>query len=139
MLLYDICGSADIDLRRINMADKSNRGRSKQINIRLFGEEWNILETKARLAGKSKSDFIRDLIVLSEVKSNTILKNENFRQMLYELNRIGNNINQIAYNSNLKKSTGNKEIKELQKKYYDLLTLYSDTFLYPVDFFKLEL
>lgn len=56
------------------MADKSNRGRSKQINIRLFGEEWNILETKARLAGKSKSDFIRDLIVLSEVKSNTILK-----------------------------------------------------------------
>ena len=45
------------------MADKSNRGRSKQINIRLFGEEWNILETKARLAGKSKSDFIRDLIV----------------------------------------------------------------------------
>lgn len=47
------------------------------------------------------------------------------------MNRIGNNINQIAYNSNLKKSTGNKEIKELQKKYYDLLTLYSDTFLYP--------
>jgi len=112
------------------MADKSNRGRCKQINVRLFGEEWNILETKAKLADKSKSDFIRDLIVLSEVKGKTILKDENFRKMLYELNRIGNNINQIAYNSNLKKSTGREEIKELQKKYYDLLALYSDTFLY---------
>lgn len=113
------------------MENKKNKGRCKQINVRLFGEEWNILETKAKLSDKTKSEFIRDLIVLSEVKERTILKDENFRKMLYELNRIGNNINQIAYNSNLKKSTGKEEIKELQEKYYDLLSLYSDTFLYP--------
>ena len=111
--------------------EEKNRGRCKQINVRLFGEEWDILEMKAKLAGKTKSEFIRDLIVLSEVKERTILKDKNFRKMLYELNRIGNNINQIAYNSNLKKSTGKKEIKELQEKYCDLLSLYSDTFLYP--------
>lgn len=113
------------------MADKSNRGRCKQINVRLFGEEWNILETKARIASKSKSDYIRDLILYSEVKTQPLLNDEQFRKLLYETNRIGNNINQIAYNSNLKKSTGKEEIEGLREQYYSLLSLYEDTFLYP--------
>lgn len=111
---------------------EKNRFRKKQLLIRLCDEEWEIFEYKAGLSGKSKSDFVRDLILLSEVKVvNPILTDKNFQKMLYEINRIGNNINQIAYNANLKKSTGKEEIEELREQYSVLLSLYEDTFLYP--------
>lgn len=112
------------------MADKK-RGRTSEVKIRMFPEEMEILEYKVKLAGKSKSDFIRDLILYSEVKNQPLLNDEQFRKLLYETNRIGNNINQIAYNSNLKKSTGKEEIEGLREQYYNLLSLYEDTFLYP--------
>ena len=111
--------------------EKNNRSRYKQMNIRLFGEEMNILEAKAKIADKTKSDYLRDLILFSEVKSKSVWKDENFKRLLYEINRIGNNINQIAYNSNLKKSTGREEIYSLREQYENLLSLYEDTFLYP--------
>lgn len=110
---------------------ETKRGRTKGFFVRLFDEEMNILEHKASIAGKSKSDYIRDFILFSEVKSRPIWQDSNFKQLLYEINRIGNNINQIAYNSNLKKSTGREEIYALREEYEALLSLYEDTFLYP--------
>ena len=113
------------------MAQKRNRGRSKAVYVRLFQEEWNILEKKARLIGKTKSDYLRDIILLGEVKEKPVWQYENFKRLLYEINKIGNNLNQIAYNSNLKKSTGREEIYALREQYESLLSLYEDTFLYP--------
>lgn len=113
------------------MAEKKNRGRSKAVYVRLYPEEWNILERKAQVIGKSKSDFLRDIILLGEVREKPVWQDENFKRLLYEINRIGNNINQIAYNSNLKKSTGQEEIYALREQYESLLSLYEDTFLYP--------
>lgn len=113
------------------MAEKKNRGRSKAVYVRLYAEEWDILERKAKIVGKSKSDFLRDIILLGEVREKPVWQDENFKRLLYEINRIGNNINQIAYNSNLKKSTGREEIYSLREQYESLLSLYEDTFLYP--------
>lgn len=113
------------------MAQKRNRGRSKAVYVRLFQEEWNILEKKARLIGKTKSDYLRDIILLGEVKEKPVWQDENFKRLLYEINKIGNNLNQISYNSNLKKSTGREEIYALREQYESLLSLYEDTFLYP--------
>lgn len=112
------------------MAD-SKRGRTSEVKIRMFPEERNILEYKAGLVEKSLSDFIRDLILLSSVETKSVLTDKNFQKLLYEINRIGNNINQIAYNANLKKSTGKEEIYGLREQYSALLSLYEDTFLYP--------
>ena len=77
--------------------------------------------------------LFRSLILFGNAKktNRNILSDEKFLKLLYEINRIGNNINQIAYNSNLKKSTGKGEIKALSESYDSLLQLYSDTFLYP--------
>lgn len=110
---------------------ENERGRNRTLKIRLFPEEEELLERKARIAGKNKSDYIRDFILYSEVRSRPIWQDENFRQLLYEINRIGNNINQIAYNSNLKKSTGHEEIYALREQYEALLSLYEDAFIYP--------
>lgn len=92
-----------------------------------------MLEKKAAAHGMSKTDYVRDLILFGNAKETkqNILSDEKFLKLLYEINRIGNNINQITYNSNLKKSTGKEEIKALPKSYDSLLQLYSDTFLYP--------
>lgn len=115
------------------MAETKKRFRSKQLLIRLFDEEMNILKAKSESQGISMSDYVREVILYGEVKTTkqNILSDENFSKLLYELNRIGNNINQIAYNSNLKKSTGREEIMELSEKYDSLLQLYSDTFMFP--------
>lgn len=112
---------------------EKHRYRKERFGMRLFPEEMRILEKKAAAQGVSKTDYVRDLILFGNVRETkrNILSDENFQKLLYEINRIGNNINQIAYNSNLKKSTGKEEIKALSESYDSLLQLYSDTFLYP--------
>lgn len=108
------------------------RYRNNRFELRLFDEEVEILEDKAKAQGLSKTEYIREIILYSEVKESkrNILSDANFMKLLYEINRIGNNINQIAYNSNLIKSTGKQEIKELKLQYENLLQLYTDTFVF---------
>jgi len=112
--------------------NNKKRYRNNRFEIRLFDEEVEILENKAKIQGLSKTEYIREIILYSEIKENkrNILSNENFKKLLYEINRIGNNINQIAYNSNLIKSTGREEIKNLKEQYENLLQLYTDTFVF---------
>lgn len=113
------------------MNDKK-RFRNNRFGVRLFDEEAAILENKAKEQGLSKTEYIREIILYSEIKENNrkVLSDEKFTKLLYEINRIGNNINQIAYNSNLVKSTGKEEIEGLKKQYDSLLQLYTDTFLF---------
>lgn len=112
--------------------NNKKRYRNNRFEIRLFDEEVEILENKAKIQGLSKTEYIRERILYSEIKDNkrNILSDENFKKLLYEINRIGNNINQIAYNSNLIKSTGREEIKNLKEQYENLLQLYTDTFVF---------
>ena len=108
------------------------RFRNNRFGVRLFDEEVAILENKAKEQGLSKTEYIREIILYSEIKENNrkVLSDKKFTKLLYEINRIGNNINQIAYNSNLVKSTGKEEIESLKKQYDSLLQLYTDTFLF---------
>lgn len=46
------------------------------------------------------------------------------KQLIYEVNRIGNNVNQIAYNTNAVRFSSNKDWGELQTKYFELMTLF---------------
>lgn len=112
--------------------NNKKRYRNNRFEIRLFDEEVEILENKAKIQGLNKTEYIREIILYSEIKDNkrNILSDENFKKLLYEINRIGNNINQIAYNSNLIKSTGREEIKNLKEQYENLLQLYTDTFVF---------
>ena len=112
--------------------NNKKRYRNNRFEIRLFDEEVEILENKAKIQGLSKTEYIREIILYSEIKDTkrNILSDENFKKLLYEINRIGNNINQIAYNSNLIKSTGREEIKNLKEQYENLLQLYTDTFVF---------
>lgn len=105
------------------MAEK-NRIRTKLFQLRLLDEEMEMLNEKSSNVGMSKTEYIRNLILFGYVKNNQKMDNESLQKFLYEMNRIGNNINQIAYNSNAKKSTGKDEIVSLVREFENLLELY---------------
>lgn len=104
---------------------KEERYRKRDFHIMLFDEELKILHQKAESFGMNKTEYIRDLIVRGEIgnKKETLVSDERYKGLLYEINRIGNNLNQIAYNSNLKKSTGSEEIAGLKKLYEELFSV----------------
>lgn len=99
------------------------RFRKRDFHVMLFDEELKILEEKAQSFGMNKTEYIRDMIIrgeISEDRKATLMSDVKYKELLYEINRIGNNLNQIAYNSNLKKSTGKEEIAGLKKLYEEL-------------------
>jgi len=59
--------------------------------------------------GKKKSDVIRDLIINGKINTDT-----GKVKISYELNRIGNNINQIARNCNIKKAVDIAVLEQLK-------------------------
>lgn len=56
------------------------------------------LEQKAGRAGLSQAEYVRRLIEGNQIISKE--QNKQTDQLLYELNRLGNNLNQIAHNFN---------------------------------------
>jgi hypothetical protein len=72
--------------------------KDKQINLRLTNELFNQLTFKANTCGKSTSEFLRESIHNSEIK---VDNSKNINEMIFQVNRIGNNLNQIAKNLNI--------------------------------------
>lgn len=74
------------------MSEK-DRKRKVQLNIRMSDEERRYIQHKADTAKKSISDYIRSVSITGVVINTDTSKAV---AVLTELNRIGNNINQIA-------------------------------------------
>lgn len=70
----------------------------KLITLRISEELDNMLTLKAAAANKNRSDYLRDSISKSNVSIDT---SKDIRLMLGSVNKIGNNINQIAHNLNI--------------------------------------
>ena len=93
--------------------------RKKLISLRLTESEFEQIKSEAEENGYSKSDFIRSILF----KKNRCIKNKkNTKKILFELNRIGNNLNQIAKYVNTFKTIDNfvkfsidEILKELKK------------------------
>jgi len=98
---------------------KAKHPRTKQINIRLTEEEHKLLLEKTEKINRSK--FIADLIKSKEIK----IIDPVSAQALQEIRKIGNNINQIAFQLNQKKEIypSNKLINDfnyLKKELYQI-------------------
>lgn len=105
------------------MADEE-RLRKHQLRVWLLEEEKEILKQRAFEYGLSQSDYIRQLIVAeSIVGRHWTMDKEQGKQLLFEINRIGNNVNQIAYNTNAKTFTASSDWVQLKKDFLDLLGL----------------
>lgn len=88
---------------------EENRFRKRCIRVKLSDDEYNTIWQKSLASNLTVSDAIRTLIVFGRIKpdsldekSQVLVDNLNklIERTITEINHIGNNINQIAYNTN---------------------------------------
>lgn len=103
------------------MAENS-RIRKKFLRVYLSDDEVEILNMKSFEMDMSKSDYIRDLILFGNRDDGDKLSKTNFKLFLYEINRIGNNLNQIEYNSYMKASSGKNDMVAFLFEFMQLLS-----------------
>ncbi|MGO5444808.1 plasmid mobilization protein, partial [Faecalimonas sp. LCP19S3_D12] len=100
---------------------ENHRYRKRTFKVYLFDEELQLLNDKANALGMTKSAYIRDLILFGQARK---ADDKNYEKVIYELNKIGSNINQLAYIANAEFSTNGIEVLSLL---YPFLSLRSGT------------
>lgn len=101
-----------------------NRLREERYEVRLLKEEMDIFKRKSELAGKDRAEYFRDFLLFGNPIVRDILNDIDADRIIFELNRIGNNINQIAYHSNMKCEVSMNDFQSLKESYDNLLELY---------------
>ena len=88
--------------------------KNKTISFRLTPTEKEKLNSLVKeYQVKNISDFIRQVILTGKFK--TTQAQQNYERLLYEINKIGNNINQIAKLCNINKNVDIKVLEQLAK------------------------
>ena len=72
--------------------------KDKTITIRLSDELYNMLQIKTSASNMNTSDYIRTSINDSDIK---VDNRKDIGKLIGSINKVGNNINQIAHNLNI--------------------------------------
>ena len=80
------------------MSTKSNRVRSHQLSFRLTEKELARWNKKQKASGLNKTEFLLKILDKSDVKIYQF--NNTLKAIFFELQKVGVNINQIAYLAN---------------------------------------
>ena len=80
-------------------ATMPNRRRYHSISLKLTDEELQLWNTKHEASGLSKTDYLMQAIRNSEVRVYSI--EESIAPIVHEIRKIGTNLNQLAYFSNI--------------------------------------
>ena len=97
------------------MTVAKNRNRNVGFHFFLSEQEAEIFEQKCKQLGISKSEFIRNCILYGSTVKKTLFSDERADRIIYEMNRIGNNINQIARFVNKDHSVGSDDYERIRK------------------------
>jgi len=100
---------------------EEHRKRERHFKLWLFDEEMEILNEKALAASMSKSEYVRNVILFGAARGKTNFSREDAKKIVYELNRIGNNINQIAYQANYNCAVSENNFFSLKNEFIKLL------------------
>jgi len=87
---------------------------NKTVIVRLTEEDYDKFLSNVMLSGYTRSEFLRNAILGNKTK---IVAKNDATNLLYHLNKIGNNINQLAYRANL----DNLENKISEETYRSIL------------------
>lgn len=85
------------------------RKRNRHVSVWMNEAEYLHLKKQAEIAGMKVDPFIRLLVSGVQLRPRPP---DSFAALLRELSAIGNNVNQIAYWANARKSVSEAEIKE---------------------------
>lgn len=113
------------------MAEK-DRFRTKDLRVKISEEEYQILEQNCFELHISKSEFVRHIIVYGRLteKVSPPLRRETsdlIDKLIYEVNKIGINANQIAYYCNVKRDASAGDVENIRQMMIDTLKLLSET------------
>ena len=93
----------DLPLMSRQKAEKgkimANRKRYHSISLKLTDEELELWNTKHKASGLSKTDYLLQAIRNSEVRIYSI--SDDIAPLIHEIRKIGTNLNQLAYYSNI--------------------------------------
>ncbi len=96
------------------MGKKEYRLRDRQLNVRVTEYEYQLIKDRMK---KSGTATFREFLV--EAATNGFLINVDYsdiKALAYEINKIGNNINQIAHKINSENAIYKSDIEEVQDK-----------------------
>lgn len=100
------------------------RIRTEKYLLTLLPEERALLEKNSFELGLSKADYLRKIILYgSIVGQHPVIDKATGEKLLYEVNRIGNNINQIAYNTNARMHASDLDWREIKNEAFLILEL----------------
>ncbi len=91
-----------------------NRLRDKQINIRATEYEYGLIKERMK---KSGATSLQKYMIDAALNGYLIqVDYSDVKALAYEINRIGNNINQVAHRINAEGNVYKNEIEEVQEK-----------------------
>lgn len=128
------------DRKKVLLTHKKTKGKNQKMNnskkterieIRLNQEEKKNIAFHSKLINISMSEYI-----LLNIRRKRIVICENFPELIYQISRIGNNINQIAAIANKNEYISEKninEVKYLIGKCYELIQEIISVIAEPAD------
>lgn len=95
------------------MKEKGFRLRDRQLNIRVTEYEYRLIQERMKASG---SATLREYLVSAAINGYLInVDYSDIKDLAYEINRIGNNINQIAHKINSEGLVYKKQIEDVQE------------------------
>ena len=105
---------------------ENNRPKENIVGVRLLPEEAEVLQAKAEEANMSKARFLKNVILQGGAYEKTNFTAEDVGKLQYEIDKIGNNINQIAVRANGSSNIDEIEFFKLRDNYMELLSAFYD-------------
>ncbi len=100
------------------------RKRNRHVSVWMNEQEYRHLKRQAEVAGMGMDPFIRSLVLGIQLRPRPP---DTYAALLRELSAIGNNVNQIAHNTNASKTASQAEIDEAVKLVRQVWRLVKDT------------
>ena len=100
------------------------RKRNRHVSVWMNEQEYRHLKRQAEIAGMGMDPFIRSLVLGIQLRPRPP---DTYAALLRELSAIGNNVNQIAHNTNASKTASQAEIDEAVKLVRQAWRLVKDT------------
>ena len=101
-----------------------SRKRNRHVSVWMNEQEYRHLKRQAEVAGMGMDPFIRSLVLGIQLRPRPP---DTYAALLRELSAIGNNVNQIAHNTNASKTASQAEIDEAVKLVRQAWRLVKDT------------
>ena len=94
----------------------TNRKKNIGISFRVNNQEWELIHEKFKLSKiKNFRDFAVQALIFSHIYA---IDTVDLSKLIYEINKIGTNVNQIAHRVNESGNLYSSDLEEIKNKIY---------------------